>query len=206
MFHLIWCWITGDRVTAIATCIYAFFTVLMYWAIRRQVKLMRESVVSTFRPKLVVRRVFLCPGTAMPTIGVPDAYPWKVEFVIANIGGSPARIKTSSLTVSDLSDDQLRRPLPYAQETDARNICLKAGEERGFSIEIEKRELVAGFRHMGTKAANLQHQQIARVYFFGYAAYADDAGVIRKLAVLRHYDLENGKFEFVGSADHEYAD
>jgi hypothetical protein len=139
-------------------------------------------------------------------MGVPDAHPWKVEFVIANVGGSTARIKTSSLTVNDLSDDQLRRPLPYAQETDARNICLKAGEERGFSVKIEKRELVDLFRHMGTKAANLQHQLIARVYFFGYAAYADDAGVIRKLAVLRHYDLENGKFEFAGSRDHEYAD
>jgi hypothetical protein len=105
-----------------------------------------------------------------------------------------------------LSDDQLRRPLPYAQETDARNICLKAGEERGFSLEIEKKGLVDLFRHMGTKAANLQHQLIARVYFFGYIAYADDAGVIRKSALLRHYSLENGKFESVGLTDHEYAD
>ncbi|MGO8786967.1 MAG: hypothetical protein ACLQVL_06240 [Terriglobia bacterium] len=205
MIHLICCWFTPDRVIALATSIYACFTIAMYLAIRRQAKLMHDSVVSTFRPRLAVRRVFLRLGTAISTAGVPDAHPWKVDFIITNIGGSTAHIEATSFVVTVLPDEELPIILPYAQDTTERNVSLQAGEEREFSVELEK-ELADLFKLLGVRGGHLQHQGIAHVNFFGYAKYADDLGIVRKTAVLRHYNIETGRFSAVPDPDYEYAD
>jgi len=172
---------------------------------RRAVNIANKTLVSTFRPKLVVRRVALSKGTNIPTVGVPDEKPWKVDFVIANIGGTKAHVTSKSFTVKMFDNKELPPVLPYALGASEFTFSLEAGEEKELSVGLEI-ELLTLFRLLGTQGGYLNKQKTAFVYFMGYVHYNDDVGVIRKTFVLRHYDTETGCFKVVDEPDYEYAD
>ena len=62
------------------------------------------------------------------------------------------------------------------------------------------------FRMLGIRRGNLHHQNTRYVYFLGYVHYNDELGIVRKMAVLRHYNTETGRFILVDDPDYEYAD
>jgi hypothetical protein len=194
---------------SVATGIVATLTfIVLIWQTvetRRAVGVAKKTLVSTFRPKIILRRVSLRIGTMIPTMGVADPEPWMVDFAIANIGGTKAHITKRSFTVAMRKDHELPAVLPYAPEPKDAAFSLGPGEEREFAVKPEQ-ELIDLFRHVGTKGGYLKNQRTAFVYFFGYVHYKDDLGVIRKTFVLRHYDTETGRFTTVDDADFESAD
>jgi hypothetical protein len=172
---------------------------------RRAVNIARSTLVSTFRPKLILRSITLRQGTNIPTHGVPDTHPWKVDYVIANIGGSRAHITMRSFAVSMFEGKELPFPLPYARQAEENAFVLEPGEERELSVGLEE-NLITLFRHLGVKGGYLDHQRTAFVYFFGFVQYTDDIQITRKIAVLRHYETKTGRFLMVSDPDCEYAD
>jgi hypothetical protein len=159
---------------------------------------------TTDRPRLVVRKVFLRDGTAIPTIGVPDAYPWMVDYAIANIGGSRATIKCSGFEFTTFENGVPAR-LPYKMQEPAEPLCIDPGEEKEFSVDIGQ-NLTNLFRILGLRGEHMSHQKIGHAYFWGRAQYADDRGTIRNVAVCRHYETGSGKFKAIDDPDYEYAD
>jgi hypothetical protein len=181
-----------------------FVLIWQTYETRRAVNIAHETLVSTLRPRVILRRVSLRPGTNISTQGAPDRHKWEVDFVAANTGGTTARISTRSFIVKMFDDAELPVFLPYGPE-DSERFSLEPGEERGFSVGLES-ELIALFRQLGVRGGYLNRQRTAHVYFFGYVHYEDDRGTVRKMAVLRHYDTEAGRFRVVGDPDYEYAD
>jgi hypothetical protein len=164
---------------------------------------MENTLVATFRPKLIVRKVFLNNGTQIPTVGVPDAYPWTVDYAVANIGGTRATIRRSGFEFTAF-DREIPAKLPYKMQPPAELIRIEPGEEKEFSVPIDS-NLTNLFRILGVRG-DLSHQKIGRAYFWGRAQYSDDREIIRNVAVCRHYRTETGKFEVVDDSDYEYAD
>jgi hypothetical protein len=60
----------------------------------RAADIANKTLISQSRPKLIVRRIWIREGTPIPTAGVPDAQPWRIQYRIANIGGSIAHVQT----------------------------------------------------------------------------------------------------------------
>jgi len=172
---------------------------------RRAVNIARSTLVSTFRPKLILRNITLRQGTNIPTHGVPDAHQWKVDYVIANIGGTGAHVTMKSFAVKMFDGKELPFPLPYAKPVEENAFVLKPGEEREFSVGLEE-DLIALFRHLGVRGGYLDHQRTAFVYFFGFVQYIDGIQIVRKMAVMRHYDTQTARFLVVSDPDSEYAD
>lgn len=179
--------------------------ILTLLAISEQSRETRRAVIASSRPRVILRSAFPSEGTMIPTVGVPDAEPWKVDFVIANTGGSRAYISKCSFAIGCF-DEGIPIPLPYKEPTAARGFYLQPGEEKELSAELGQEltnliRLVGGF-----KAPYLSQQKTAYLYLFGYARYRDDLGIVRKIAVLRHYDPKLYRFVAVDNPDYEYAD
>ena len=173
---------------------------------RYAVRIANKTLVSTFRPRLILRQVSLCVGTFVPALGAPDEESWKVDYVIANTEGTRAHITSTSFAEKMFSKGGLPVPLPYAPPIAGSTFSRQPGEEKEFSVGLES-DLISLFRILGyVRGGNLKHQRTAFVYFLGYVHYKDDLGVVRKMAVLRHYDTESGRFTVVDDPDYEYAD
>jgi hypothetical protein len=196
-----WGWAEGhsaDWWLAVAAFLTLMFLGWQAWETRR-------AVMIGLRPRLVIRRVWLKAGTMIPTLGVPDAHPWTVEFDIGNIGGSAAKVTSSSFALTVFARGLPTR-LAHAQQTGFKPFSLQPGEEREMSISVGD-DLVNLFRVMGgTVGPYLKYQDTGHVYFWGYAQYRDKLGIARNIAALRHYDSEVGKFKAVDDPEREFAD
>lgn len=165
----------------------------------------RKAIVLQFRPRLIVRKVSLRQGTYISTVGEPDRHQWKVEFTIANVGGSQAAIKRRGFEVS-LFEKGLPARMPYEMHDPTEPIRISAGQEIESSVLI-KEEIVWYFKALqGAKGPYLGHQPIAHMYFWGCVEYADDTNVVRNMAVCRHYQTDSGKFVVIADSDYEYSD
>jgi hypothetical protein len=173
---------------------------------RRAVNVARDTLVSTFRPKIIFRSVSLCPGTMIPTDCVPDDKPWGVLYVIANVGGANARITRKAFAVKMFDSDALPSSLPYPRWAEEPEFILAPGEEKAFLVPLEA-EAVNLFRVMGgIRGGHLSHQKTAHLHFFGVLIYIDGRGIFRKMSVLRHYNTETGRFDVVADPENEYSD
>lgn len=164
----------------------------------------RRSVQVGLRPRLIIRRVCLNIGTQIPVFGVPDTRPQTVEFEIANIGGSTARVTNGRFMISVFKQEfppKTMRP----QGTGFAPFSLEAGEYRGMSVRIED-NLANLFRTIGVRGPNMAHQDTGHVYFWGNAQYRDALGIARNIAVCRHYESDTGNFKAMDDPDREYAD
>lgn len=161
-----------------------------------------ENIAPVSGPKLIMRRVYLKPGADIPSANAPHSNPWTVQYVIANTGGRPAHLKTSFAV---RTFKELPGTLPYVEPTEIGD-PLEASEEREFSADIDD-ELAYLFRSHGIKASHMRHQRSSSMYFFGYAKYKDGLGIMGgKLGVLRHYNLEAGRFDTISDPQYEFCE
>lgn len=165
-----------------------------------------KNLLSVLRPKIIVRKVLIREGTAIPTQGVPDAVPWTVEYSVMNVGGSHARIEVCNFNngiLQNVNPDEL----PQIQGRGVRLFALDAGEERILSIPLNDRVRDL-FRHLGGKRAQyLAQQDTARFCFWGIIHYTDKLQITRNTSVFRHFQTDGtAKFKPSADADLEYAD
>jgi hypothetical protein len=164
----------------------------------------RDSIILTHRPRLIVRRIVLNTGTQIPTVGVPDAHTWTIGYAIVNQGGTRATILRQAFHFTEFKDEIPFR-LDYDMEDLPQPIIVEPGQEIEDFIPIDNR-LTTLFRMIGTRGDNFSHQAIAHTYFWGRIQYSDGNGIVRNVAVFRHYNLELGVFSVGGPVDYEYAD
>lgn len=165
-----------------------------------------KTLISQSRPKLIVRRIWIREGTQIPTIGVPDAKPWRIQYHIANIGGSIAHVQTCNFAAS-IFDSGL--PSGFSElkiVPDQEPFSLEAGEDK--KLEIDLGEMATNlFRIMGgIHGRYLAHQNTAYLFFWGDAKYTDALGVARNIAVFRHFQTDTAKFKPIDDPDREYSD
>lgn len=202
-------WFTG--VLAVVGALQAWLLFGTLGAIKRQADLMHQSLVATFRPKLLVRKVSVHKGDGIGRCGLdqsgafvnlPDIDSWRIDFSIFNAGGSTAQNITRSFAV-DTFTEGIPVNLPYIQVTETK-FSLGPGEEKWFSIELSK-DLSDYYRaFMYSQWAD--KQALGHVYFFGFCRYEDRLGLPRGVAVLRHYQTHTKKFKPSDDPDYEYAD
>jgi hypothetical protein len=194
-----------EWVAVYITAVYVLISWLTLRAVKRQADVANQTLIATFRPRLIVRRVLIQEGTPIPTQGVPDVRPWRVQYYIANNGGSVAHVTTCCFAISIFAEG-LPANTPTIEYPATPPFSLRPGEEKKLFIPLGEIPTQL-FRMMGgTRARYLEHQQTAFVYFWGYAQYTDDANVARNIAVMRHFQTDTAKFKAVDDPDYEYAD
>ena len=104
---------------------------------RYAVRIANKTLVSTFRPRLILRQVSLCVGTFVPALGAPDEESWKVDYVIANTGEHRDHITSTSFAEKMFSKGGLPVPLPYAPPIAGSTFSLQPGEEKEFSSRLK---------------------------------------------------------------------
>lgn len=82
--------IRPEWVTVCLTAAYVLISLLTLLTIKRQGDLAHDTLVSTFRPRLSLRRLALQPEIASE---LRNAESLTVNIVIHNCGGTPARIE-----------------------------------------------------------------------------------------------------------------
>lgn len=192
----------NGAVTAVATIVIATFTVVLAFVTRRQARLTRESIdlareefVSTHRPRIIVRN--------LSTFGVVVGSPITINFMIINIGDSPAII-TSIEAFIFLKQKTAKIP---------RNLRLtmcKSSKERlvsgDFEIVSQTSEFAPELRHIEALQKGERLLCIA-----GCIIYADEKKVARRTGFVRYCDISDnavsGFFSFnaIDDAEYEYA-
>lgn len=151
----------------------------------------RKALVATFRPKLVVRRISL--SDAFP------GRPLKVEWIVANIGGTPGTITESNATIR-ISGPRILEPIPeWSNETDSMgNVRVLPGAGLTF-IKFSDQDLVEW-------EDDAQSVLQAFTYFMGYIQYRDEIGILRFMAFCRRYNRQTRRFDIVDDPNYEYGD
>jgi len=181
-------------VVAVATVFIAIFTLILAWVTGRlakstktSIELARAEFTATFRPKIIVRRVFQIDSTQ------EDAM--RVRFSVVNIGGSAAHVFEHGKAIESFVDAP---PSPPSTEQTA--FVLKSGETRDLEVEIPG-SFQLFFDHYVFSGGPKEPQ----IHLHGFVRYRDGTGeTIRETAFLRRYD---GK-RFIPSqnSDYEYQD
>ena len=168
----------------------------------RSADIANRTLLSTMRPRLIVRHILIHRGTRISTIGVPDADPWRIDFDVVNAGQSAARITRLNFT-----SDRIEGDIPdfTIEEKSIAPLSLEPGEKKTMSIELNQ-QLKEILRHIGTDGLAQGYQNTSRLYFWGHAQYTDGLGTVRNIAVCRHYENKVGRFTPSVDPDFENAD
>ena len=121
----------------------------------------RQTLLATFRPKIVVRRIRIQPGTVISERGVPET-PWTVVFDITNSREGRAKIMSYNFAIDRLPkeprvfDVAEKRTIPFV---------LASGQTKTDKIEIGK-ELTSTLRHLaGSEGLAQGWQGTDQIYF-----------------------------------------
>jgi len=169
----------------------------------KQHGLQRWQYLTTHRPRLIIRRISLDEGDG--NYFTPGRIHPKIQFIIANIGGSRATIIESNATFARL-DGLLPAIPPYSMETNAiKCIVREAGQsDPPEFLAIEDREIVRIIG--GWKGCTITSGYSSPFYFFGYIQYRDDIDIVRRMTFCRRYNPAIKRFIDVNDPEYEYAD
>jgi hypothetical protein len=168
----------------------------------RSADIANRALLSTMRPRLIIRHIVIHRGTQISTFGVPDADPWRVDFDTVNVGQSAARITGHNFTIKRNEDDI---PDFSIEEKSCSPFSLQPGERRTMSIKIGQ-ELMDILRHIRPDGLAQGYQNTNHLYFWGHAQYTDGLGIVRNISVCRRYENKMGRFTPGIDPDYEYAD
>jgi hypothetical protein len=161
---------------------------------KASVALARQEFISTHRPMIVVRGVQF--GRAMGNI---STLPFQLDFIMANVGSTPATTIEISVTLIHVPSGILPAGPPYG-ERHKDEITVKVGEPHPFCSYIggdvvDEFNLQDGFGAATTS-----------IYCLGYIIYKDKNCGHYRTAFLRRYNASSQRFSAVEDPDYEYRD
>jgi hypothetical protein len=181
-------------------------------AAERQADLTHRSMVSQFRPKLVVRQMFLqSKGSNVET---PE---WTIPYAIFNTGGTRAVIRAIHGFIFWNAEQFVRpqagkfvpiNPEVYKQEVNSIDeFVLEAGQfkELTFNLDPEWSKRI-------THLAKSERYGATNPQLVGYISlaveieYFDDIGTHRKIGLSRQLDFTTKRFTISDDPDFEYTD
>jgi len=169
--------------------------------LRRSVNLARDEFISTHRPKIRIRHVWI-RGRIGPSKRIT------IDVVVVNSGISPAFLREFNAKVLIQPSDRILPQEPYFMDNTKATMSdysLLSGIPYVFKDRPGE--------HLTTDDANGVLQQTHVMYCYGYVEYADAAHNIRKTAFFRRLkvvEIPDGKivvrFEKEDDPDYEYED
>ncbi len=143
----------SGAVTAMVTAVYAFFTVLLWRATKRQATLTQRTFEASHRPYLSLR-----VGEQGTTGAERDAL--RFDALIENVGAIPAEVTKWEVSATLMDLDGAHRPVEQAEgqrivET-LLGACLFPGREYPFQLE---------FRHPGIFRSSLPVRLLVTVEY-----------------------------------------
>jgi hypothetical protein len=171
---------------------------------RRLIAIARDEFTSSHPPRIVIRRVSLDQGDIV--IGAPISRPWKVQYIVANVGRANAEIFEGNATVK-----RIEAPLPAIPPFDDAGditgpIRLGAGESGPLTVELDPQGAIVQAVRSGELANVAQGDIAGDIHFFGYMQYRDNIGIVRRTAFCRRYDIRTRRFSVVDDPDYEFSD
>lgn len=169
----------------------------------RQHGLQRWGYLATNRPKLIIHRISLDGGNGdwfTPGSKIP-----KIQFSVANIGGSRATIIESNATFVKIEGHLPALP-PYSMDIDTLKTTVReAGQsDPPETLDIVGVELVREISSWNNKI--LTNTDNSPYYFFGYIQYRDDVDIVRRMTFCRRYNAGTKRFIEVNDPEYEYSD
>lgn len=157
-----WLNANSGAVTAAVTAVYAFFTVLLWWATRRQATLTKRAFEASHRPYLSLRVLKEDTDWA-------DGDFVRLDTAIENVGTVPAEVTKWEVSASLMDLDGLQRPIEPEQVEGLRQrtretllgACLFPGRE--YPVRLE-------FRHPGLFGTPLPLRVLVTVEYRGGGA------------------------------------
>jgi len=180
-------------------------------AIWRQTTLMGQNLVFQFRPKLIVRQMFLEVGT----IQTPGAKPSTIRYTVANIGGTAARIVRihGAVDYVNVPGTVGRTHSPLTPSTCSQKFDLQestsfgAGEDRKLTLELDQNVSdKIRFLQMQCEAGVTNPQIVGEISIRAELLYSDEIRIKRKTGILRSLDVESRRFTPSEDKEYEYVD
>lgn len=156
-------------------------------------RIANAALVAAARPRIIVRRVSVSRLEAN--------YPVAIQFIVANVGGSPAYIFDSNSTVLATDNWDLPAMPPYQDYGNDR--IGRHTLPSGTSVSIT----VDGKGPPPIKDLTMLRKDRIRILLLGYIQYRDDSGNIRRTAFCRQMgEHDPPRFSAVTDPDYEYGD
>lgn len=176
------------------------------WETRRSAEATRKSITLQFRPRLIIRGMVLIPGKYVPVAGADQTGDeWKIEYVVANIGGTAACVSESNLTIV-VPEGELPPFPPYSNARDSLgSFTVKPGEHQQRLVRLDDEKDIWRFR-MLREYVEGGNPGPGNIYCLGFLQYRDEIGTSRRIAFCRRYDAHTQCFNGVGNPDYEYSD
>jgi hypothetical protein len=203
----------NGAITALATVAIGIFTLVLVIVTRRQAKLTRESIdlartefISTHRPIVRVRRVYLSAFAArFGADNISHGDNVEVELIVSNAGDTNAHIVDSRYRLyffqtTAPEDDSLQGE--YPRKIINEKITLAPGESKRLFVTAQAvmTPPFVGERIMRQFASEGWHMHI-----IGLFIYEDDSGIRRETGFVREWQ-RGGAFRKVEDPGYEYED
>jgi len=186
--------------------------------LNQYVKATDRIAIATLRPKLLVKHVSLIPGKLVEVNGAKslrDDRQWRISCIVANGGGSKARIMDSSLTVARLGIGTLEGLLPamppYGTKYSFGPFVIEPGERHEKIVALDVNEETMHLRIAYKTAENRRAEgkptvTTAPIICFGFFRYRDESGVDRLTGFGWAWNAEDMSFTRLDYPNYEYAD
>lgn len=160
---------------------------------------MKKEFLASHRPRFIVRNVTMKPQSH-PSLPVEPGKPLQIEWVVVNVGATPAAIIEGNATRL-IGGKSFEARTPYSPERNhMKGISLTPGEAYTFVLTADEID----FQNVGKMSTIRDGEQI--IYFFGFLVYIDNIGIKRRTAFCRKYDYRAERFTIVEDPDYEYKD
>jgi hypothetical protein len=165
----------------------------------KSAKIAKAQLAASHPPKIIIRRISLHEGT--PRFA-PIGRPWKIEYIIANIGGAKATIYELNATIFCPNEDESLPAIPPYQ--DGGDVTgewyLEAGQSHPFDVFLTEDQISAAGREWN----DTSEPKATHFYLIGYVQYRDAADVVRRTAFARRLDRKIKRFKAIEDPDYEY--
>ena len=168
---------------------------------RRVAEISQKALVLEYRPRVIVRTLKLTstiPGSG----GLSD---WRIDMVIANVGGTTAYLDPWSLRMEWDDPMQNEKNSQIAQLSFA-GLTLVGGESRGIEAAIAKYRFGASMRSVTITAQKFGSPQRRYPVASGTIVYTDDNKITRKTGFRRRWDAKEERFTPSTDPEFEYQD
>jgi hypothetical protein len=201
-------------ILALATMGLGGSTLGLYFAGERQLRLARDEFISSHRPKIRVKHIWLSSQDGQHFIGkLESGTPITVRLDIVNIGGTPAFINLFNFMTHTLIAGQRLPQRPPYNEPGVRQFQV-GGSPLGSGITFT--QILSDGRILTEQDIRNIRVGTPQLYFIGTVEYWDgnDPPRLRQTAFCRCLDFErlpahpndDGRFRKVENPDYEYQD
>jgi hypothetical protein len=172
-------------------------------AIKEQSKIANATLVTQFRPKVIVRSMRLDPPSFIYFDRRGDGI-WKIELQLMNIGGTVATIQKGLAFFQEYVDGHPRKELaPFLILEE--KFSLRPGERRSLDYALSP-EAFRDYMQVLETSTTLKDKQPCWPICHGAITYRDENGFDRETGFGREWNVKEERFDPLDDPKFEYQD